>query len=95
MYLKIFKRKKFKKICEQLLWKYATTCSSLTGAGKIAALLIVAATRKGGDGLKEKYNFTYVWNGTGLKTVNWRYWTFGFVQEVGDLPPQQKKNTNI
>ena len=29
-------------------------------------------SRKGGDGLRDKYNFNYVGNGSGLKTINWR-----------------------
>ena len=38
----------------------------------MAALISATRTRKGGDGLRDKYNFNYVGNGSGLKTINWR-----------------------
>ena len=34
----------------------------------MAALISATRTRKGGDGLRDKYNFNYVENGSGLKT---------------------------
>ena len=38
----------------------------------MAALISATRTRKGGDGLRDKYNFNHVGNGSGLKTINWR-----------------------
>ena len=33
----------------------------------MAALISATKSRKGGDGLRDKYNFNYVGNGSGLK----------------------------
>ena len=38
----------------------------------MAALISATRTIKGGDGLRDKYNFIYLRNGSGLKTINWR-----------------------
>ena len=38
----------------------------------MAALTSATRRIKGGDGLRNNYNFNYVGNGSGLKTINWR-----------------------